>query len=267
ESYTGKTFTNKWRSAGFTDPTKRKIARTKPTSGKKWHKVEPVPRPLWSELGDTATEQIIEPSVFAAVQGMVSERTLKGARHRNEKNPYLLRGLIYCSCCKRSLNPRHHEVQANGQPRRHKYYRCRKQDRFSGEGRCDGKMVVADWIEGEAWNALAEILMEPGRLEVAIEAMADDQIAGQAMAGLTQIEKQLADARESQEILYAEYVRALKGKQNTLAERLNSDWMLAEATVAQFEQTAKDYKNRIEARTDTKALAERFRQRLDRLPA
>src|SRR5262249_42603852 len=134
-------------------------------------------------------------------------------------------------------------------------------------GRCDGKMVVADWIEGEAWNALAEILMEPGRLEVAIEAMADDRIAGRVMADLTQIEKQLADARESQEVLYAEYVRALKGKQNALAERLKSDWMLAEATVAQFEQTAKDYKNRIEARTDTKALAERFRQRLDRLPA
>jgi septal ring factor EnvC (AmiA/AmiB activator) len=95
--------------------------------------------------------------------------------------------------------------------------------------------------------------------------MADDQVAGQALADLTQIEKQLADAKESQEILYAEYVRALKGKQNTLAERLKNDWMMAEATVAQFEQTVKDYKNRIEARTDTKVLAERFRQRLDRV--
>jgi hypothetical protein len=126
-------------------------------------------------------------------------------------------------------------------------------------------LSTTDWIEEETWNALAGILLEPGRLEAAIEAMAEDQADGQTQADLLQIETQLADAKESQEILYAEYVRALKSKQNTFADRLKNDWMMAEATVAQFEQKVKDYRNRIEACTETKALTTRFRQRLDRV--
>lgn len=103
----------------------------------------------WIRLPDGKTPAIVSPELWDAVQYQLSTNT--GAQTRNKKHPRLLRGVVKCATCGRTMNV--------AKSRDAVYYRCGSRE--SLDGPCGGKMVRADALEAWAWNELCEIINHP----------------------------------------------------------------------------------------------------------
>lgn len=117
------------------------------------------PEEEWLRLPDGVTPAIVSPSLWEIVQERL--RTNKGERTRNmdKARQYLLRGLVKCAVCGRSLwaNPE----------RNIRVYRC--SSRETPQGPCGGKRVPADPIEDWVWSQIYSLLTDPGIIEREVE--------------------------------------------------------------------------------------------------
>ena len=101
----------------------------------------------------------IPPIVPAEIWDAAQSRKLTngGETTRNERKPYLLRGLIFCLACGRKMTP--------DTEKQIRVYRCAS--RYATTGRCGGKRVRADTVEGTAWDAASQILGDSQALTLA----------------------------------------------------------------------------------------------------
>jgi site-specific DNA recombinase len=107
------------------------------------------PREEWLPLAEGTTPAIVSPALWQAAQDQLAANT--GADTRNERDPYLLRGHIYCAVCGSRL-------YANG-GRRRRVYRCSSRDKAGGP--CGGTCVPADAIEARLWEQLSAAIRDP----------------------------------------------------------------------------------------------------------
>lgn len=109
------------------------------------------PREEWLPLAEGVTPAIVSPQLWQAAQDQLAANT--GAETRNARDPYLLRGHIYCAVCGSRM-------YANGGSRR--VYRCSSRDKASGP--CGGTPVPASAIEDRLWAELSEAIRDPARI-------------------------------------------------------------------------------------------------------
>ncbi len=111
----------------------------------------PRPREEWIRLPDHTTPAIITPDLWNVVQQRLDTNRGEWTRNMSKARQYLLRGLIVCAACGRPMYP---------EPNRDiRVYRC--SSRRSPEGKCGGSSVIANWIEVQVWEKIANILKNP----------------------------------------------------------------------------------------------------------
>lgn len=111
------------------------------------------PQEEWIRLPDGIVPAIVEPAVWAAVQERLASNS--GATTRNQKNPYLLRGMIFCANCgARMWSDREKDYRT---------YRCSSRQLRSGP--CGGSRVRADEIEADVWSQAVALLTEPNAIK------------------------------------------------------------------------------------------------------
>jgi site-specific DNA recombinase len=92
-----------------------------------------------------------------------AQATLKRNRSlskKNSKNVYLLRGLVHCENCGLS-----YVGMTSGGAQSIRKYRCNSNAGRSAsrpDGRCDSKILPADWHEDEVWERCREFILNPG---------------------------------------------------------------------------------------------------------
>jgi site-specific DNA recombinase len=132
------------------------VARNQRENGPRYRKVKKTgrrrrPRSEWLPV---AIPALIPRPLFDQVQQQLRLNAERSPR--NTQREYLLRGLIYCPCGQRR--------SAEGKER-HRYYRCNDRlHRFPLPRQCTRGGVCAPVADAAVWNALAELLADPGRL-------------------------------------------------------------------------------------------------------
>lgn len=190
---------------------------------------EPAPPERWVRLPDGVCPAILPTDLWDRVQRRLSNNT--GARTRNERRPYLLRGLIRCGACGRSMTP-----EAN---KRWPVYRCAS--RASKDGRCGAPGVSAAGCEAEVWQAVKRVL-GPGVLEAEI---ARQQQAGPDPAVAAEIEAARAELARTE------------ARRRFLRERLGGELSAEvwEATAAAIDAAAAEHARLTAALRALEALA------------
>jgi site-specific DNA recombinase len=113
------------------------------------------PREEWIEIPVPA---IVDETTFALAAEQL-ERNKQFAR-RNTKDPTLLQGLLVCRQCGYS----YYRCSTRTSKRRIYYYRCLGSDDYRWEGGrvCSNRPVRQDHIDGLVWEAVLELLADPG---------------------------------------------------------------------------------------------------------
>ena len=134
-------------------------------TNKKRTNVSPRPASEHIKLPDGVSPRIVNDELWFEAQARISER--RGtASTRNEKREYLLRGMIVCGTCGRSM-------YAENEHRRTRIYRC--SSRSHDMKACGGKRVNADYIEERVWDMVLAFLSNPDVAERERERLENDR--------------------------------------------------------------------------------------------
>ena len=153
--------------------------------------------------------------VDTALWDRVQERleTNRGEKARNEKRPALLRGLIYCRECAARMYIIHQS--------QFRYYRCsfnflkRYQNGFE---KCPSKLVRADRVEREVWQAFVWLVNHPDRLIESLDMARTVGIVDQLQSRMAVIRGQIDQKGAEQERL-ARRLRKADGRVANLIEK------------------------------------------------
>lgn len=104
----------------------------------------------WIALPQGNTPALVSEQDYRQAQAILALNQAT-ARTRNLKRPFLLRGLIRCAVCGRSMQP----VLDCKTPA----YKCRS--RYYPEGPCGSERVPAEQVEAEVWTSLAAFWAKP----------------------------------------------------------------------------------------------------------
>jgi site-specific DNA recombinase len=150
----------------------------------------------WLRLPDGITPAIVERSLWLLAQERMRQN--RGERTRNERRPYLLRGLIRCAVCGRRLWPDAEHGRRT--------YRC--SSRQTAGGACGAGRVPADAIERWIWERVSALLGDLRLIEAEVErrrnAPRDDGLERQRAS----VQRELARIAAQQERLVRRYARA-----------------------------------------------------------
>lgn len=151
-------------------------------------------RKVWREpeglIPLTTTPPIVSEALWQAAQRQRKEN--HGERARNEKRPFLLRGLLFCKICNRSFVP--HEI-GNGI----KYYRCYEQN--AGYNMRCGAMLNARKFEAEVWEKAVYFLLHAPEIIGAIKARHSSDPTGTYAAALDTLNQRLTKSDRARDRL------------------------------------------------------------------
>ncbi len=159
----------------------------------------------WITLPDGTTPAIVSEALWNTAQQKLD--TNKGLVTRNEKTPYLLRGLVLCAVCGLRMHP----DKEKGQFR---VYRCHS--RQTPDGACGAKRVPAEAVEQDVWSKIAHALSHPYILTRQIEQRRE---SGEA----SRLENDLASARQS----LTQRDREFKALEGRVRQAASDDFMFA----------------------------------------
>lgn len=111
----------------------------------------------WITLPDGTTPAIVTLEAWQAAQMRVKTGT--ATTTRNERRPYLLRGVIYCAVCGKRM----YAERERGMP----IYRCSSRD--TPAGACGGKRVPGELVEEWVWGEVTAILRNPAIIAAEVE--------------------------------------------------------------------------------------------------
>jgi hypothetical protein len=142
-------------------------------------RVEPVPPEQWRELADP-TPPIIDRDTFDKANGTVDTRkipdTNRAARAKNKHNFRLLRGLVHCGVCGRTMTSQSiskwKRKDGSNEGQRYHYYIC-----MSGLGdkpddvKCGNGRTQIEEVEAEAWRQVSALLEDEEKLREQVESV------------------------------------------------------------------------------------------------
>ncbi|MFC1892983.1 recombinase family protein [Chloroflexota bacterium] len=107
-------------------------------------------------------------AITISVPDIIPEKDWQSAQHRltdnkhvrpQRENKWLLQGLVFCGLCGLSF-----KAEASGKNR---YYNCRGRHKYrhlDGSPLCTVPRLRADWLEGEVWRKIEDIINDPNAL-------------------------------------------------------------------------------------------------------
>jgi site-specific DNA recombinase len=112
----------------------------------------------WWETTE-GTPAIIDPDTFAQAQAALgAHKGARAARTRNEQRPYLLRGMVKCGVCGRTMSPQPHTSQG----KKYVYYVCNS---IKDGPKCAGKASPQPWLDDQVWQEVAARMTDRGVME------------------------------------------------------------------------------------------------------
>ncbi|MCX6343457.1 MAG: recombinase family protein [Armatimonadetes bacterium] len=134
--------------------------------GKPWHKMR-IYRTLYNRtyLGEVIHkdntypgehERIVSQRMWDSAHAVIEENTRTWAKHARSKAPALLRGIIRCGACDRSMSP----VSTQSRGKRYSYYQCGKASK-QGYAACPVGSISAGEIEGAVMAQLRTVFRTP----------------------------------------------------------------------------------------------------------
>jgi site-specific DNA recombinase len=146
------------------------------------------PASEWLSLPAEVTPALVSLDLWEAAQRRRASNT--GAETRNQARPSLLRGLVVCAVCGKTM-------RLSPESRGRLIYRCPSRD--TARGPCGAKRVPAAALEQWAWDQVCEGLRHPARIMAELERQRrkgpDPQILADkdaAQRALTKLERQQA---------------------------------------------------------------------------
>jgi site-specific DNA recombinase len=155
------------------------------------------PAAEWVRLPDGVTPAIVTPALWN--QAQVRTHSNNGDQTRNELRPYLLRGMVTCSVCHRTMYP----DTGKGNVR---LYRC--SSRTTPHGACGARSVNADAIEAYVWEQVAWRLKHPDIIEAEAERRRVEGPDPLDVSSLESARRELARVERQQEKLVRAYAMA-----------------------------------------------------------
>ena len=193
----------------------------------------------WLRLPDGVTPAIVERSLWLAAQERLRQN--QGEHARNERRPYLLRGLIRCAVCGRRL---YCDAERGGV----RVYRCSSRQSISGA--CGAGRVPAERIERWIWEQVSALLSDLRLIEAEVERRRNEPKNDGLERQRASIERELERIAAQQERLVRRYARA-EDDDDTL-------WDLVRRQVAELEAERERLRRRL---TEIEqAIAERTRR-------
>jgi site-specific DNA recombinase len=152
---------------------------------------------------------LIDPLLFATVQEQLAANR-EHARQRQRGARYLLQGLVVCAACGYAYYGKAISLRAAKEQRRdYAYYRCLGTDayRFGGERVCGNPQVRTDRLDAAVWQAVRELLEQPGRLAAEYQRRLDQPLP--EASELTTVETQVNKLRQGLARLIDSYAEGL----------------------------------------------------------
>jgi site-specific DNA recombinase len=255
--YTGQAHHQKYESIEPKQPrTHGRFRRRRKTSYRK--------RPEQEWIG-VRVPAIVDQALFDRVQQVLVDNRRQTAGQAT--HPYLLRGLLLCSACGRTMWGRGVDF---GTPYERRYYGCNGHDRLAPRfaHRCPSRPVRAEDVEQVVWEDLAHWLQEPEQLAAQLEAQRDtirtvlDAYAAEQrrfareMRALTQAVERLVDAYQAGAISLEEL--------GARREHLEENKQRCQARAAQAERQYQQAHARQQVVDELRQLKERLRRGLER---
>jgi len=125
------------------------------------------------EIIEREVPAIVTPELWHKAQEALKNNYLWAKR--NTKREYLLRGIINCGICGRSLTGSYHKGRKKEFDR---WYRCNGKLQHvqvgTGQGPCKSKSIKSEWIENLIWKELKEWILHPRSLEIILSSKLDE---------------------------------------------------------------------------------------------
>jgi len=227
---------------------------------------EDCPADEWIEIPVPA---IVDEITFALAAEQLESN--KQFARRNTREPTLLQGLLVCRQCGYS----YYRCSTRTSKRRIYYYRCLGSDDYRWErGRvCSNRPVRQDYLEGLVWEAVLELLADPGLVRRELDRRLEER--GQSSTTLKQEERlrrevarhQMAVARlieaYQEELISLDELRAripeLRSRENAAAAQLHAleAQLTEEETYLKLAESLEIFLARLQERARTLSVEER----------
>jgi len=156
-------------------------------------------------------QPLIEESVFAAVQALLTERGENYSKRRSNSSDYLLGGLLTCGQC----GSKFVGTAARGNRYEYRYYTCHRRNRYGPKG-CNSERLPADEVDKAMLAAIHEAYLDSDLVAKGLE-----EARGRARAAEPRIKEQLAavetDIRKTEESLERYFLAFEAGSMNEQA--------------------------------------------------
>jgi site-specific DNA recombinase len=145
------------------------------------------PKDEWLPLPEGTAPAIVSQELWQAVQARLA--TNKGDATRNATRSYLLRGLMTCRVCGRSM--------WSSPERDRRVYRCSSRD--TRHGACGGQRVPAEPIEAWVWGEVRDLLQHPARIQAHIDRLRQSGGTATMEADREALQRRVAKIERQQE--------------------------------------------------------------------
>jgi site-specific DNA recombinase len=209
---------------------------------------KPVDPGEYREASNSTTERLIDDDLFARANAVLSDKKWKTARTRNDRDLWLLRGLVFCAHCGFRMSPQ--KVATRGSKPRHYYHCSTRRMRFRHDrAQCSARLIRREELDDAVWAKVEGLIRHPEQVRAQIERAAAEGNADLIATEVKDLDKDLAQARRR----LKQYEEAYMDATNTRLRKL------AEDRVEEAEHTVKE----LESRRDTLALRLRPYQELE----
>jgi site-specific DNA recombinase len=224
-AYTGTAYANRTREV---DARQRKSALRPLGRGKSYVRREaedwmPIPMPA-----------LVTPEMFAQVQAKLQQNQRQASRN-NRANAYLLRALVSCGHCHRS-------VVARALRTGYHYYICRGHTttvEIAQDERCRSRYIPVHALDDLVWEDVCSILTEPEHLTAALaRAQGGDWLPQELQARRANVQQALAQSERQQERLLSAYLAEVIDLQTFERSRATLHRQQESLTIQQRELTS-----------------------------
>ena len=238
-SYTGRTYTNRYR------VTEQKNKRGRYIS-------EPLPFSEWKLITESqeVTPVIISEELFKqAQQALERNRTTHGHTTRNNRLPMLLRGMVYCLECDNRMYPnKEHDFYT---------YKCSAFKLKNGP-KCGGGRVRAKELEDIVWRKVVEIFRDPTVIQVEVARILEEMPSDQLEDDLVAAKEQIVKKRKLRDAFLTRWENALSDADYELAETFDVKVKVASDDIKALQGIIDDLQTRVAAKSRVEEVAAQF---------
>jgi site-specific DNA recombinase len=174
------------------------------------------------KLPEGVCPAIVSAEVFEEAQARLADnpRHYARAKTRNEGQPLLLRGLVYCLDCGRPMYP------IQGGSRRKLRYRCSSRYNYFHRQQCKGASCDATKVETRAWKQIQDIMSDPDMILRELRQTLNEKADSHVEGDLKTLQEQLRTLEGGQQRL----VKQLMTASDNIAKLIERELQATEVT-------------------------------------